>query len=180
MKSTTTASAHTVTALPDTCLMIVRRPGAATTGWDAEGAPPGKSWREGKTASHSRARAGLQLLPSGSYLAVPLTSGGGLLSGVKLNIGLEGSACSRKAAALPRGLERPGEANSGRSHTKWSRRVAPEAASPTTTCALGESRMRPSVVLSALRSREASEVDYLRPDPIMTPMSITRGSSGAG
>ena len=60
MKSATTASAHTVTALPDTCLMIVRRPGAATTGWDAEGAPPGKSWREGKTASHSRARAGIE------------------------------------------------------------------------------------------------------------------------
>src|SRR5687768_7727824 len=66
MKGTNTASAHTVTALPDTCLMIVRRPGAATTGWDAEGAPPGKSWCEGKTASDSRARAGLQLVPSGS------------------------------------------------------------------------------------------------------------------
>jgi hypothetical protein len=66
MKGSTTASTHTVTALPDTCLLIVRRPGPATTGWDAEGVPPGKSWREGKTASHSRARAGLHLVPSGS------------------------------------------------------------------------------------------------------------------
>jgi hypothetical protein len=65
MKGTNTPSAHTVTALPDTCLMIVRRPGAVTTRWDAEGAPPGKSWCEGKTASHSRARAGPNWSPLG-------------------------------------------------------------------------------------------------------------------